>query len=147
MIQAIGIDSIEINRFAHWHTYQQTSLLKIFSPDEIAYCVSNSAKSAERFAVRFAAKEAFYKAFSTMIAPQSLPLLTICKNISIVHSDQRVPQFHIKWDYLWKTVSIASKSLQVHVSLTHSRTMATAFVIFEQNNSNNTNNTLQTLNN
>ena len=60
MVKGIGIDSIEIARFRLWHTYSYRQLSRIFSSEEIDYCLSNIIKSSERFAVRFAAKEAFF---------------------------------------------------------------------------------------
>ena len=62
MMIAIGIDAVDIKRFAHWHRYKKTMLLRFYSSAEIDYCMNVQIKSAERFAVRFSAKEAFFKA-------------------------------------------------------------------------------------
>lgn len=60
---AIGIDLVEIQRikkFIDSKTPQQ--LLRVFTQQEITYALSSKTKY-QRFAVRFAAKEAFFKAF------------------------------------------------------------------------------------
>lgn len=66
MVLGIGIDSVDIARFEQWHTYSHKKLLRVFSPAEIAYSLENPTKSAERFAVRFAAKEALFKALTPL---------------------------------------------------------------------------------
>ncbi len=74
MILAIGHDIVEINRFAHWHTYSLKKLSKVFNQSEIDYCLQHPAYTAQRFAVRFAAKEAAYKA---LCSAQALSLIHI----------------------------------------------------------------------
>lgn len=68
----IGIDSVDIERFTEWHTYPRQSLSRIFSDQEIDYCLECPTKSAERFAARFAAREAFLKALH-----QAMPTIQI----------------------------------------------------------------------
>jgi phosphopantetheine--protein transferase-like protein len=132
MIQAVGIDSVEIIRFNAWKNYSEKKLLKLFLPHEIAYCLSNSQKSAERFAVRFAAKEAFLKAFSSLTAAtQPLSLLTICKNVSIKHSENNVPYLLIEWNNLIKLSPSVQTTYITHISLTHTKNTATAMVVIE----------------
>jgi phosphopantetheine--protein transferase-like protein len=121
MIRGIGVDSVDIKRFALWHTYLQKKLLRIFSEHEIEYCLRNQHKSAERFAVRFAAKEAFFKAFSCAYPDMYIPFLTMCRYVSIQKRAKR-PFLCIKELIIDATV---------HVSLTHTDNVATAFVIIE----------------
>jgi holo-[acyl-carrier protein] synthase len=59
----IGIDICEVRRFDRLKE-KEGFLRKIFSEDEISYCISKK-NSSECFAVRFAAKEAFLKALGT----------------------------------------------------------------------------------
>src|SRR5579872_4190048 len=67
MIFGIGIDTIEVPRIARTIAeYGDRFLLRIFTSEEIAYCNSRRF-SAEHFAARFAAKEAFAKAIGTGI--------------------------------------------------------------------------------
>ena len=119
MIVGIGIDSVEISRFSHWHNY--TRLRRVFSQEELAYCLSNPAKSAERFAARFAAKEAFYKAAGSLGGPQ-VPFLKIARHIQVISLQGRpVLQVNCK-----------NNPGLIHLSLTHTKTIATAVVIIEK---------------
>lgn len=128
MIRGIGIDSIEIARFKTWHTYTSKKLTRIFSPDEITYCLNNTYKSAERFAVRFAAKEAFFKAFCSMLQ-HAIPFLTVCKNIHIERKTNGLCSLCISWEKILEKQTIIPPS--VHLSLTHTQKIATASVILE----------------
>lgn len=118
MILGIGIDLVEIERFADWHTKPVSSLERIFHPDEIAYCLSEPAKSAERFAVRFAAREALYKALSSLEKYKRTPFLTLCKKIWVSNGKLY-------------TLGLLSGEIQVHLSLSHSRLGACALVVIE----------------
>ncbi len=126
MIIGIGVDTIEIERFSLWPTYSRKKLLRIFSPQEIEYALSNQQKSAERFAVRFAAREALYKALSCAYPDKKIPLLTLCAHTVITKINER-PQITIH-----DGIGIDISSLTIHLSLSHSRTIATAFVVIEQ---------------
>ena len=122
MILGIGVDTIEVARFAHFQTYSQKQLLRIFSQNEIEYCLSVSAKSAERFAVRFAAREALFKAYSSWRPDHKIPFLTFCKAVTITKQNG-IPSI------IGQTPFDLCKIL---LSLSHSAKTATAFVILEQ---------------
>ena len=124
MIVGIGIDTIEIERFAHWHSYSLKTLQRIFSNEEITYCLSQKNKSAERFAARFATREALYKAYSYIPNVKKVSFLAFCKNVSIQKIEGR--------PYITNTY--IAKDLRIHLSLAHSNTHATAFVIIEKEN-------------
>src|ERR1700760_1560832 len=106
MILGIGVDTIEIERFASWQTYSRQKLLRIFSQEEIDYVLSNQQKSAERFAVRFSAREALYKALSYAFPDKKIPFLMLCKNTTvtkkiglpqiIIHDDLGIDTQHLK---------------------------------------------------
>lgn len=65
MIFGIGTDIVVISRFERFLREQNTSLLeRLFTPAEQLYCAARR-KSAQHFALRFAAKEAFVKALGT----------------------------------------------------------------------------------
>lgn len=122
----LGIDSVEIERFKEWHTYSHKSLRRIFSETEIAYCLATPAKSAERFAARFAVREAFLKALHQAMPQYKIPLLTICKAIEIVKTANSAPHMIIDR----KILNIEeSPSFNCSVSWTHTRTVATAIVL------------------
>ena len=130
MIHGIGIDSVEIDRFADWHTFCPERLQRIFSNEEIEYCLKLLPKASERFAIRFAAREAFFKALQAANHDTPLSFLAICRAVSITRNDQGLPQLAIDWKRI-KASSGSAKPLNTHLSLTHSRTMATAIVILE----------------
>jgi holo-[acyl-carrier protein] synthase len=129
MIKGIGIDIVDIERFSHWHQYQSAQLQRIFSIEEIAHCLEYGKLSAGRFAVRFAAREAFFKAIQAAY-PKPLPFLTCCKAVYLSNNKQGTPQLTINWELL-TAINPAIEPLAVHVSLSHSKTTATAFVILE----------------
>lgn len=130
MIIGIGIDSIEIERLRNWQNYQITKLQKIFTPEEIEYCLSNPAKSAERFAVRFAAKESSYKAIFPLLE-KKIPLLKLCKYVSVKKTSKN-PELSINWNKLELASKFTSIS-KIHsfISMTHTKTIATSIVIIE----------------
>jgi len=128
MILGIGIDIIDIDRFAQWHRLPPHQLQRIFSDAEIAYCLSNPTKITERFAVRFAAREAFYKALCQYQPSHAIPFLTLCKLLQ-VDTSSRAPQLTVLWDKL--DFKAGNKPL-VHLSLSHAKGAAIAQVIIEK---------------
>ncbi|ACM21286.1 acyl carrier protein 4'-phosphopantetheinyltransferase [Geotalea daltonii FRC-32] len=65
MIYGTGVDIVDISRFQRFVSENNTSLLqRVFTPRELEYC-SGKKHSAQHFALRFAAKEAFLKALGT----------------------------------------------------------------------------------
>jgi holo-[acyl-carrier protein] synthase len=125
MILGIGVDTVDIKRFALWHTYTQKTLRRIFSQEEIDYCLIDVNKSAERFAVRFAAREALYKALSYAFPDKKIPFLTLCSQSIITKIDGR-PHLTIREDFIF-----GLSGLTLHLSLSHSCMIATAFIIIE----------------
>lgn len=126
----IGIDTVEVNRFINFHTYADKQLLRFFSYAEITYARSNPLKSAERFAVRFAAKEAFLKAYTQSIPLHRISLRAIAPLIEIIKING-CPQLHIQWDALKKIYDDTS-TLNNSVTLTHSTQHAIAVVVLYQ---------------
>lgn len=126
MIAGIGVDIVEIARFNTWHRYADKRLLRIFTEHEIAYCRAIECKTAERLAVRFAAKEAFYKAFSQARPQHGLPFLTLCKALEVRNASSGAPSLQVAWDLL------GYPALITHISLSHSSTQAVAMVILEE---------------
>lgn len=127
MIIAIGIDTIDVQRFTHFYQYTHKNLGRIFSDEEISYCLSNPLKSAERFAARFAAKEAFLKAYCQLVPQHSVSLLAIAPLISIKKINQR-PHLSIEWDRL--SLLYEPQSLLRHtITLSHTKDNAIAVVV------------------
>lgn len=117
----IGIDIVDIERFAHFHTYSAKQLSRVFSPEEIAHCLETPKKSAERFAARFAFKEALFKAVSHQNGNPPCGLLTLFKHASL--TDGRVPQAIINW------AEIGVKPQKAIASFTHAKNTACAVVV------------------
>ena len=125
MILGIGVDSIEIARFAYWHTYARKKLLRIFSEIEIEYCLAVPTKSSERFAVRFAAREALFKAYSSWQPNHHIPFLSFCKAVTITKKTSGSPEAFLD-------TKIIPNNSKIFISLSHTTTAATAFAILEQ---------------
>ena len=117
MIVGMGTDIIEIERFSAWGAKSYKSLRRVFSHDEILYALSDPKKTAERLAVRFAVREAFYKASFALVPP--MPFLSFCAAISVSSGAPRLT-FPLPAEY------------RTHISLSHSRTHAIATVIIEK---------------
>ena len=132
MILGIGIDSAEIDRFKPWTEYSKDKLLKLFSESEVEYCLENTKKSAERLAARFAAREAFYKAFSQMAPENKIPFLELCRLIKITANKKGAPLLIIDWTAIQQTgLSLDSEPL-CWISITHTSMQATAMVVIEK---------------
>lgn len=123
----LGIDSVEIERFAHWCAYPKKSLMRIFSETEIEYCLSSPSLSAQRFAARFAAREAFLKALSSIHPEHRFALLTVCKSLEIAHNSNGSPRLIANWGRLLPNL-VSASGMACAFSLTHTQTTATAIV-------------------
>ena len=119
----IGIDAVDIKRFAHFHLYSTTQLARLFSPQEIAYCLQTPVKSAERFAARFAAKEALYKALTHAHNQPPCPFLALCKSAEI----EKNPYPTFKLDK-----KLLNGLQQVRLSITHAKELAFAQVLLHK---------------
>jgi holo-[acyl-carrier protein] synthase len=125
MVIGIGTDLIEISRIERSvERYGESFLRRVYTEEEVAYCLRKKKNSAESFAARFAAKEAGAKALGTGIsrgvawtefavtrAPGQRPLLTL----------------HGRAAEIARGLGVTGISL----SLTHSRDVAMAVVILE----------------
>ncbi|MGL5722084.1 MAG: 4'-phosphopantetheinyl transferase superfamily protein [Brevinema sp.] len=118
MILAIGTDVIEPKRLeALYHAHGHEKLLKVFSQKELDYSLSFK-NWGERLALRFAIKEACFKAFS----------------------QAGIGEFpYHNFEYLKNTVFLLGKAKEncppnvlIHASAAHTATTATAFIVLEQ---------------
>lgn len=130
MIIGIGIDTIDVMRFADWHA--RADLHRLFSETEISYCRSDITLSAQRFAARFAAREALFKALSSSYN-HTIPFLVLCSGVSIEKTSCGAPLLKVDWHLLdsYLAQPISSQSITPHISLSHTATLATAMVILE----------------
>ena len=126
MILGIGVDLIEIARLEQAISrHGERFISRVFTPREAAYCEA-TARRAERYATRFAAKEAARKAIGA-----ATPLVALAwHDVEIISSTEGAPQleFHGRAAELVEQLAVA----RAHVSLSHSAEQAMAFVILER---------------
>ena len=126
MIAGIGVDIIEIQRLetALAQPHGERLRNRLFTAQEIAYC-EMAARQSERYATRFAAKEAARKAFGA-----ATPLKALAwHEVEIIASSEGAPylEFHGRAAELCQRLKIK----RAHVSLSHSVGQAIAFVVLE----------------
>ena len=123
MIEGIGIDMIEVERVSEKMARTEGFRELVFSQNEIDYCEKKKNKF-EHYAARFAAKEAFYKAIGAGWMNG-----TAFNEIEITNDDKGKPLI----TFLGNTLALMNEMgiLNIHVSLTHLKTMASAVVIIE----------------
>src|SRR5258708_39605749 len=110
----IGVDIVEIDRIAK-SVKNPRFLKRVFAPNEVTYCRSRK-NSAQHFAVRFAAKEAVWKAVGE---PKLLHRDIKVRNQS---SGKPIIVFPARFKKLAKRLSI---------SLSHGRDYAVAMAVFQ----------------
>lgn len=126
MIVGTGIDIAEVPRIASSiERFGRRFLERVFTADEIRYCESKANKS-ERYAARFAAKEAGMKAIGT-----GWHLGVRWQDIEVRRMPGGRPTivFHAKAGEFFTKLG----AVRVHVSLTHTKELAMAQVILEGN--------------
>lgn len=124
MIVGVGIDSVSISRFARLiDRYGRRFLEKIFTGDEIAEGLGRR-DSAQYFAARFAAREAFFKALGTGWG-RGISL----KEVSVTREDSGQPRLSLSERALEAIESRGAAAS--HVSLSHEAGIAQAIVILE----------------
>src|SRR5499427_10960602 len=124
MIVGTGIDITEVDRIeASMERFGRRFVERLFTPDEIRYCESKANK-AERYAARFAAKEAGMKAIGTGWSRG-----VRWQDIEV----QRLPGGRPTLAFHGKAGEFFSRlgATQAHLSLTHTKGMAMAVVILE----------------
>jgi phosphopantetheine--protein transferase-like protein len=131
MILGIGTDLVTTKRFANWHLYTNKQLRRVLSVGEITYCRSQPELSAQRFAVRFAAREALYKAASSAGIIQSTPLLQLCKATTITKNTHGSPFLTVKWNML-NVCTKRMQGLKIHLSVAHQACCSIAYVVIEK---------------
>ena len=111
----VGTDIESVNRFADLVEKNDPLIRRVFTPDEIRYCLSGQ-YPAERFAARFAAKEAVVKALYDLgVTGVAIPAVEILKR------PDGAPSVRV--------AGLAADRVTVRVSLSHSRDWAVAFAL------------------
>ena len=124
-----GVDIIEISRIkGSIDKYGQSFLDKIFTQNEINYCSKFKSNQYEHYAVRFAAKEAIYKALNNVCD------LT-WKDVEILNQESGRPYVRmIEENYKNRFSSEIIKKLnkaKIDITLSHNNSQAIAYVIVE----------------
>ena len=109
----VGIDIIDVKRIGKL-IRNRRFLNRVFSANEIKYC-SKKKNSAQHFAVRFAAKEAIWKA----VGDKSLTHKDICIKNTEQGKPEVLPNKKIK------------NSWNISISLSHTRDFAVAIAILK----------------
>lgn len=131
MIVGIGVDALEIDRFVLWHLKSVKQLQKIYSEQEISYCLAQPSMSAARFCVRFAAREALFKAL-TQAGVIQIPFLSLCKAMSVGKDRSNVPYIILHSERFSTQDRKILEQCSILLTLTHSKKIALASVILQK---------------
>ncbi|HVE56389.1 MAG TPA: holo-ACP synthase [Pyrinomonadaceae bacterium] len=125
MIVSIGIDIVEVYRISE--TIQRTPRFveRVFTEKERAYCDGKGAASAQSYAARFAAKEAFLKALKTGWRGR-----ITWRDMEILNDSQGVPNLEIKGEARKLLENLGAD--KIHLSISHTTDHAVAQVILER---------------
>ena len=124
MIVSIGIDIVEVYRISE--TIQRTPRFveRVFTEKERFYCESKGAASAQSYAARFAAKEAFLKALKTGWRGK-----ITWHDMEILNDSQGVPNLEIKGEARSLLENLGAN--KIHLSMSHTTDHAVAQVVLE----------------
>lgn len=122
MIFGIGTDIIEVARVASAIS-KEAFKKKVFTDAEIHYC--EQFKTAESFAARYAAKEAFFKALGT--GWRDGMHIT---EVEVINDELGKPSIQLSGFTKEKVAQMGVK--EIHLSLSHIKSMAIAFVTLEK---------------
>ncbi|MBS1754336.1 MAG: holo-ACP synthase [Ferruginibacter sp.] len=123
MIYGIGTDLVDVERMMEKMEKKTGFKELVFSAHEIAYCEARTFKY-QHYAARFAAKESFLKALGTGWSKG-----TAFNEIEIYNDEQGKPELRLLGNTS-KTVE-ELKVKKISISISHTKTMASAFVIIE----------------
>lgn len=119
MIIGIGVDMIEVDRIERAAKRNKRFLERIFTDGERAYCEKRKNKY-QSYAARFSAKESAMKALGRRFPWQC---------IAVRNEPSGKPVLVLHGSALEAAVALGCKENNLHVSLTHLRGNAMAFVI------------------
>lgn len=124
MIVGIGTDIVAVGRLrGMWERHGDKALDKLLAPDEL----DDFARAADKgrfLAKRFAAKEAFAKAFGTGVRP---PVLLPA--IAVGHDELGKPVFNFHGQL---AEIVENRRLTAHLSISDEAEYAVAYVLLEQ---------------
>jgi holo-[acyl-carrier protein] synthase len=124
MVLGTGLDLVNNSRFQQFVERRgERGLRRLFTDGELEYCLTH-ADPTPSLAARFAAKEAFFKALGTGMGAGG-----IWRDVEVVRLASGRPRL-----MLHGRAAATAHELQVrtiHLSLTHTRQTAAAFVVLE----------------
>ena len=126
MIIGTGIDIVEIARFRKILSGTENAehfLRRVFTPDEQQFCLARR-DPAPHFAVRFAAKEAVFKAMGTGWAKGVTWL-----DVEVRRQEQDAPVISLHGEA--QKIIVSKGVVKTHISLTHSHNWAAAIALLE----------------
>lgn len=125
MVYGIGIDLVENGRIEKIiGKWGQKFLQRVFSDKEIEYCAKH-VQASVHYGARFAAKESFLKALGL-----GLGMGAKLKEIEVVRNNKGKPDIILSGGA--KVQMEKKKITKIHLSLTHTKKYATAFIILEK---------------
>jgi holo-[acyl-carrier protein] synthase len=123
VIYSIGTDIIDVSRIKRAIERNERFVEKIYTDNEISYCMSKANKY-ESFAARFAAKEAVMKAIGT-----GWDGYINWMDIEVLNTDMGKP-YIVTYNATSDFVKAHSIS-RIHLSISHERNYALAYAILE----------------
>ena len=119
-VAGVGVDTIEVARFADALARRPRLAERCFTPSEAAYCLSR-AHPAQHFAVRFAAKEAVGKALGVGMRRW--------QEAEVVRGPHGAPGVALHGRLAERGAALGVT--RIHLALTHSKTDAVAVAVAE----------------
>jgi holo-[acyl-carrier protein] synthase len=124
VIVGLGLDIAEIDRLEHVLTRRGAAILeRLYTPREVAYCESHKNKF-ERYAARFAAKEAAMKALGT-----GWRRGVRWRDIEVVNAPSGKPILRLEG--VARQVAEGLRVRNISLTITHTGNLAVAQVILE----------------
>jgi holo-[acyl-carrier protein] synthase len=122
VIEGVGVDIVEVDRLKETvEKYGEEFLQKVFTPKELSYAKSR-ATIHQHLAARFAAKEAFSKAFSTGWSGEFR-----WRDVEVSNDTLGKPSLTVHGEMKKKL-----RGSQIHVSISHSERAVVAVVLIEK---------------
>ncbi len=125
MIFGIGTDIIEVKRMEKHLENNSALMKKLYTKDEQVYCNKGNITRYQCFAARFAAKEAFFKALGT-----GYRYGMAFHEIEVLNDELGKP--YIKTHGKVKEYLSEQNVSSIHLSISHVKEMANAFVVIEK---------------
>ena len=128
MIVGIGIDIVEVSRIRKMlDDYGSRFSERVFTSDEIAYCISKRFP-AIHFSARFFAKEAFFKALGTGLSGKLR-----WRDVAVLNREGGMTEIILNGEA--QKICRRKRILNIKVSLSHTREYAAAVIVLESENS------------